>query len=141
MKKWLAVCLVLVFVFSASLALANTVNIQATFTDDTTTKIMHSEAAIKNDNEQYWYIRLPSATCTITSTNIFGARPNYYPYSGGTAYASTYRIWDYEFNTGKKYKYYDDLWLPQDTRIVLKGKKDDRSTSSSNLVIDGYFTP
>ena len=131
MKKIVCgILLISILLSSLVAASAGNVSFSKTFTDDTSTYSLAT--GTKNDDEGYWYIKVSGPT----SKHIFGARV----WVGSTK-GSTYRTWTSTLKKAKKYEYYSNAGATTSSRVTLKGKKDNTSTSTSNLKVSGTFCP
>lgn len=111
------------------------------FTDVTTQKT-YSVAASKADNEQRWYLTLVDynietgeRNSTLASNNVFGCR--LHRVSGGADNVDIYR----KHNHYKEVRYDYQSTVHKNDSMKIKGKKDDSSTSNTNLRVYGKYTP
>ena len=134
-----AVALLLVVLVGA-VAQAGTFSYNHQFTNTNYTKESDGDST-KNDGEDNWYITLSSWNTyfgrpnTMSAINIMGCRMR--GYYSNTAY-SGYQELKYAV-TSKAYPYLYDM--DQGDRLNMRYKKDDSSSSTSDLFVSGYVTP
>lgn len=129
-KKITASILLALMLFNPLIGFADNIDFDYTFTNDKDTVTLASGK--KSDDEQYWYLTITSGP---SSTNVFGGRV----WVGGER-GSTYRIWKSTISK-QKYDYYPEAGAKANSSVSFNGKKDNSSTSKSDLHVVGVFCP
>lgn len=105
-----------------------------------------SEFSSKNDNEQNWYLTVyqtnpkTGVRSTMSSNNIFLARMNKVGHVSGTNHhfvSNEHRISNYISGYPFPYVYFVDTEMT----LYLGGRKTEDSTSTTPLIVCGYYCP
>lgn len=114
-----------------------------TFYDTVSTDIKRPPRA-KSDNDTNWWIRIyDNGRNTLSSTNILGVRMNFSLNADGSerSFASAYRTFNSYMDPGTEYPIPYIYTVQKGNLMVLGAKKDDSSTSSRMLYVEGKYAP
>lgn len=98
----------------------------------------------KSDNDTNWWIRIyDNGVNTISSTNVLGVRMNFSLNADGSerSYASEYAKFNSYMDPGTEYPIPYIYFVQTGDLMVLGAKKDDSSTSSNVLYVEGKYAP
>lgn len=98
----------------------------------------------KSDNDTNWWIRIyDNGVNTISRTNVLGVRMNFSLNADGTerSFASAYRTFNSYMAPGTEYPIPYIYTVQKNDLMVLGAKKDDSSTSSNVLYVEGKYAP
>lgn len=98
----------------------------------------------KSDNDTNWWIRIyDNGINTLSSTNILGVRMNFSLNEDGSerSFASAYRTFNSYMAEGTEYPIPYIYFVQKGDLMVLGAKKDDSSTSSRMLYVEGKYAP
>lgn len=93
---------------------------------------LSTNSGYKNDNEQNYYLTISSGN--VSSTNVFGTRIRK---AADNAIVSPYKLHTNK-EQSKKYEY--SSYVNTTTLYLMRGKKDDSSTSKDELKVQGQVT-
>ena len=98
----------------------------------------------KSDNDTNWWIRIyDNGVNTISRTNVLGVRMNFSLNADGSerSFASAYRTFNSYMDPGTEYPIPYIYTVQKGNLMVLGAKKDNSSTSSNVLYVEGQYAP
>ena len=111
---------------------------------DTVSTDIQTPPRAKTDDDTNWWIRIyDNGRNTLSSTNILGVRMNFSLNEDGSKrrFASEYRKFNSYMAAGTEYPIPYIYFVKKNDLMVLGAKKDDSSTSSRVLYVEGKYAP